>query len=87
MVAVDNLDVLTADEFGGSKNEPGFERPFRGRNVKWQAEVARDFREFPAVRPRQPGVMAELAQTVDKLDALIIRTPAAKQRVEMKDTE
>ena len=78
---MNDLDALAPDELCRAENEPHLERPFGRRRMEGQAEFTDQPRELSPGRAGQPNFLPELAQAVGQLDALVIGTAAAEQRV------
>ena len=86
MVRMDDIIYASAYLTGNGSHKVYLERPFR-RSHDLRDLIRLYLRlELPASRPHQLGIYTQLAESGDQLDTLIVRSTAAKHRIEMEHT-
>src|ERR1044071_2143705 len=79
-----DLNAQLADQSGGGENKPQLERPFRRGGAKRQTQFAYDFGNITAIRPGERNSLDEQVQSLGQVDALIIRTAAGQEGIELQ---
>ncbi len=85
MVAMNDLDLLAANQPGNAQDQAQLQRALGWRGVKRYPKLADDRREFPSARAGQVDILSRVAQGMCQLDALIIRASTRQQRIKVDD--
>jgi hypothetical protein len=87
MVAMHDLDSLSAQKLGCAQDKPDFRQPFRRSRVKRDLKPFDDCGKFAPLRAGEPHFMSEFKQVLRELNTLVISPAASKERIQLCDPE